>query len=88
MPFRGYAIEQLGNLTELKKLKSSGRCRESSSLPGAAGKKMGKAAFKTWQYCAGWVTVAAEEIDRAEACRGLFGMPGSRHVTARDPEVL
>ena len=87
------AVEQIGkDLTELKKIKLYLSCfneemQREMKFVGAADEKTGKKAFATRTEYAGWVTTTAEEIERAEARRGLFGMPGTRANPTKKSEA-
>lgn len=87
------AVEQIGkDLTELKKIKLYLSCfneemQREMKFVGAADEKTGKKAFATWTEYADWVTTTAEEIERAEARRGLFGMPGTRANPTKKSEA-
>lgn len=83
----GDAVEQCGKtLTEPKKVKAYILCfnEEMQKELKFVGQATGdEAAFTTWQQYADWITTAAENIDKAEAQRALFGMPGTRAALAK-----
>ena len=83
----GDAVEQCGKtLTEPKKIKAYILCfneemQKELKFVGQATDDRG--AFSSWQQYADWITTAAENIDKAEAQRALFGMPGTRAASAK-----